>query len=109
MIEAMLDVRARLPRKGLPGERFAHRLAEDPQAVQLVVRFEEVDALASVRGQMHRRRPVLAGGSVAVDGDEAVRGEDGVPQGVLFGIVWRAVLRVPPDGLVDGGDFFAFG
>lgn len=45
---------------------------------------------------------------MAVDGDEAVRGEDGIPERVLLGVVCRAVPCVPPDGLVDGGGLLGF-
>jgi len=50
MVEAMFDMRAGFPCEGLPGEGFAHGLAEDSQTVELVVRFEEIDALGSVLG-----------------------------------------------------------
>ena len=109
MIEAMFDMCARLPGERLISECLAHSLAENLQAVQLVVGFEEIDALGAIVREMHGFGPLLAGGPVAVYGDEAVGGEDGVPEGVLGGVVGGAVFGVPPELFVDGWDFFLEG
>ena len=88
----------RLIRPPLPlhaRQALPHRRPQYLQAVQLVVRFQQVDSLGFVVRKPHALGPVLAAGPGAVDGDDAVGGEDGGPEGVLVGVVWGGVGGCP--------------
>ena len=65
------------------------------QAMQLMICLEQVDALARVARQIHGYRPAAGGGLDAVDGDEAMRRVDGVPELVVQGVV-VATVGSPP-------------
>ena len=59
-----------------------HSPLQDLQAVQLVVGAEEINAFARVAGEVHGFWVVGGGCGGAIEGDEAVGGEDAVPKGL---------------------------
>lgn len=63
--------------------------------MHLVVCLEQIDAFARVAGQIHGHGPVAGGGLGAVDGNEAVRRVDGVPELVVQTTVVAAVGSPP--------------
>jgi hypothetical protein len=73
------------------------------QAMHLVISFEQVDSLATVTWQPHTLRPVLRSCLVLVDGDEAVRGPNGVPESTTVIVILWTVSCVPPETIPGSG------
>lgn len=105
----MVNVRAGLPGKVDIFQRFTQGFVKYPEAMELVVTFKQIDALAFVAGKKHRLRVILLRGLVTVDGNESMRRENTVPEFVLQRIIDRAVLRVPPEVLINYRQLDGFG